>query len=317
MDKKKDLTVFRNRSVRACIGDGYQLYVANFYRIFRSSWLTAVGYALAFSLLTSYFIAEYPKLLIFNLMGPAAIAQQYQWMLAMMGVMALAALLFVVMAGVFFSQGVSALGEHQARGSISAARKWYGRLDRHALGRTFMALGWSLLVYLVVAMLMAGFSMLAMRLMSRFVGMAFVGVMALVVIVLTLPLSFVFVKYLLTPKSSFVRLLGSSYGVGLRHLGAIFMVSLVVGIVTALLSCIIELPSNILYVANVQSQVGVLQGDPAGMPAYMSWMNLLVFAIAGFIQAYVHLSAIFPYYYIYGKIEADETERKQQTKIMK
>ena len=88
---------------------------------------------------------------------------------------------------------------------------------------------------------------------------------------------------------------------------------LVVGIVTTLLSAIVMLPYYILTTAIVKSQIGLLMGDPLGMPEYMSWMPSVVFAISGFIQGYLHLSMLFPFYYLYGSIEQQEKERKEMT----
>jgi hypothetical protein len=38
-----------------------------------------------------------------------------------------------------------------------------------------------------------------------------------------------------------------------------------------------------------------------------------VFVIAGFIQAYVHLSTLFPLYFAYGSIEQQKIERNALT----
>ena len=317
MDNKKDLSVLRNRSIRACIGDGYQLYVGNFYRIFRSSWVAALLYAVVCGLATSYFIMQYPKLLIIDAMGAEAVTAQAAWVVTTMVTMLCAMLLVLVITAVFASYGVSALAEHQASGSISKPQKWYGRLDAQALKRTLMALGWWVLVALLAGFVVSAVSMVSQRFLSHYVGLGLMVLVGIGLMVVLLPLCYTFMKYLLTPKSTFVKVLGTTYGKGFKRMGAIFMVALVVGLVTALLSCVIELPANILYLANVQSQVGLLQGDPSGMPDYMSWMNLLVFAVAGFIQAYVHLSSLFPFYYLYGKIETDEQERQQQLNNMK
>ena len=62
----------------------------------------------------------------------------------------------------------------------------------------------------------------------------------------------------------------------------------------------------------MSSQMGTLQGDPAGMPEYMGWMTVVVLCIAGFIQAYVQLTAMFPLYYIYGSIETAEKEARER-----
>ena len=66
-----------------------------------------------------------------------------------------------------------------------------------------------------------------------------------------------------------------------------------------------------LFSAKVVSLAGALQDDPTGMPDYMSWLNIVVFSLAGFIQAYIYLSSLFPFYYLYGSTEAQEKERKE------
>ena len=80
-------------------------------------------------------------------------------------------------------------------------------------------------------------------------------------------------------------------------------------------SIVTTLPSLILLAANIQSLGGTIYGDPTGMPSYMIWMNMGVFTLAGFIQAYVNLSSLFPFYYLYGSIETQKKERKDYNEI--
>ena len=47
------------------------------------------------------------------------------------------------------------------------------------------------------------------------------------------------------------------------------------------------------------------------MPSYIGWLAAVVFLLIGFIQAYVMLSFLFPIYYMYGSIDAHESERKE------
>ena len=50
--------------------------------------------------------------------------------------------------------------------------------------------------------------------------------------------------------------------------------------------------------------------DPDGMPDYMWWLTLIVFLIAGFIQAYVWLTLLGPVYLMRGSIAQQEKERE-------
>ena len=57
--------------------------------------------------------------------------------------------------------------------------------------------------------------------------------------------------------------------------------------------------------------VGVINGDPSGMPEYVRWLTIGVFLLAGFIQAYVWLTFIGPTYMLRGSIAQREIERKE------
>ena len=66
--------------------------------------------------------------------------------------------------------------------------------------------------------------------------------------------------------------------------------------------------------ANWQSQIGMLNGDPAGMPDQIRWLSLGVFLIEGFIQAYVWLTIIPPYYLMKGTMGIQDKEKEEFNK---
>ena len=45
MEKDKEDILLKDRSSRACISAGYRLYMSNFKRIFRASWIAAIVFA--------------------------------------------------------------------------------------------------------------------------------------------------------------------------------------------------------------------------------------------------------------------------------
>ena len=98
---------------------------------------------------------------------------------------------------------------------------------------------------------------------------------------------------------------------GLRHFGLLFATLIVTAIITLLLTFFCELPGFIIGIANVKAYTGVAMGDNLGMPDYLPTLTFIAFTITGFIQGYMHLSTIFPFYYAYGSIEAQEQERKK------
>jgi hypothetical protein len=74
---------------------------------------------------------------------------------------------------------------------------------------------------------------------------------------------------------------------------------------------ITTLPARILLTAHIKAQEGALNGDPMGIPDYMHSLTWIVFVIAAFIQAFVILLILHPFYYMCGAIEQQEVEKAQ------
>ena len=97
----------------------------------------------------------------------------------------------------------------------------------------------------------------------------------------------------------------------LHHLGMETLVWLFCLLVVLTLSIITTLPMLIVMAANWLNNVGIIMGDPNGMPSYMTWLTIIVFFIAGFIQAYVWLTILGPIYLMRGSIAQQEKERAE------
>ena len=93
------------------------------------------------------------------------------------------------------------------------------------------------------------------------------------------------------------------------HLGKVFIVSITYLFIIVILMLLTTLPMIILMVANLQSQVGILNGDAAGMPDSIKWLSLVVFAAAGFIQAYIWLTIIPPFYLLKASMALQDKEK--------
>ena len=120
---------------------------------------------------------------------------------------------------------------------------------------------------------------------------------------------------LLAPFKSAVKAIKRFFGslkAVFHHFGLVFAVTFVVVIFLAMALLITTLPAIILAVASLSAQVGVLGGDPLGMPHYIKPLTIAVFSIAGFIQAYIMLAALLPIYYAYGSAVTQEQERNEK-----
>ena len=105
-----------------------------------------------------------------------------------------------------------------------------------------------------------------------------------------------------------------TFGSWMRHLGKVFIVTIVCITLVAILTLMTSLPTMILMAANWQSKIGMLNGDPAGMPSSVRWLSLGVFLVAGFIQAYVWLTTILPFYLMKGTMGIQDKEKEEFNK---
>ena len=97
----------------------------------------------------------------------------------------------------------------------------------------------------------------------------------------------------------------------IRHLGMVLLVAIFCFVIVAILTLFTSLPSVIIMAANWESQMGVINGDPVGMPSYVMWLSIGAFLIAGFLRAYVWLTILCPRYLTKASITMQEKEREE------
>lgn len=86
-------------------------------------------------------------------------------------------------------------------------------------------------------------------------------------------------------------------------LWTIIAIALVMLLLVLVATVVFQLPSVILATANVEAQVGLAAGDAVDIPENIWWMDFLTFSVCGLLQAYIHLSTLFPFYYVWGDIQ--------------
>jgi hypothetical protein len=288
MEKDKDGILQKDRSGRACISAGYRLYMSNFKRIFRYSWVAALIFAIVTSISGTMLILR-PRLALCSL------------------------LMMIFVEALFASYGFAVLKQHQQTGVINYSPKWFN-LDVHIFVRTLKAWLNLLVIYIVVTGLVAGITILSASYLPLYTAIGLTGLVGLLAFIFLLPLAYTNTRYVLTDGISYWQNLSERYGIGLRRWGFIFLVVFVTILFMSVISLLTSLPALILSIANQTATMGYITGDPLGMPSYIGWLAAVVFLLIGFIQAYVMLSFLFPIYYMYGAIDAHEKERKEFNK---
>ena len=288
MEKEKDDILLKVRSSRGCISAGYRLFTGHFKHIFRYSWLASLIYA------------------VFCSVGGAM-------MIMMPRMMPITAAVLIIVECLFASYGFSVLKQHQTFGNILRPAKWFS-LDTHIFVRTIKCWLCLFVIYLIASIIIVGIGFAAFKFLSLYTAIGAAALGALVIMCLLLPLTYITMRYILNDGIGFWKQLKIGYGVGMRRWGFIFIVVLVAVIVELLLLMLLSLPAIILSIANTQSMFGVAMGDPYALPSYMPALAAGTFLIIGFLQAYVMLSVLFPIYYMYGSIDAQEQEKQDFNK---
>lgn len=308
METKNEESPLKIRSARAAIAAGLRLYMGNFRRIFRATWLPALLCAMVAAFATRVMITAVGQ--IIQVLGVQALAyapalpQQY---LAQTGLTLLDAIVTVVLMSYVFGM----LASHRAEGAIPYPTRWWLLPDHHSLTRTLASAAIWLLTQVVAGGLVAalfyfGFVRQSMTLMGA--G----AVLMLVISALLIPLVYPHMRYLTTRDTNFFQLLRTGYVQGLRRWGYMFTVLLVMLLLLMVALTVTTLPAIVLVVASIYSQMGATMGDPLGMPSYMDWLSLVVFTLSGFIQTYVIMAIHFPTYYMAGTIEQQEILRNEK-----
>ena len=311
METKNEDTCLKIRSTRATVAAGLRLYMGNFRRIFRATWLPALLLALASALSYQMMISTTSRLQ--NSM--AQMAQGHMdgdWMSQYLMQSGVSLLSFLVML-LFVSYAFSMLSRHRQEGFIPVPARWLTKPDGRSLARTVaIAMVWFVVGLIVTVICSIVLALGVVRHSVAIMGISLL--LAIVLLALLLPLTYPSMRYVTTRDTRLFDILGSGYRQGLRYWGYIFAVLFVIILIAAVILSVTMLPAIVLLTANIKAQAGAAMGDALGMPSYMSWMSFLVFTLSGFIQAYVALAIIFPAYYMAGSIEQQEIQRNETTK---
>ena len=143
-----------------------------------------------------------------------------------------------------------------------------------------------------------------------------VSIYPLVVVVMLLVFYLVY-RFLLRRRIKFFTTVKTNFSTKIRHFGLLAIVAFGTFLICAVAWAMTSVPAVILGIANIQAQIGVLNGDPWGMPDYIRWFTIVVFTLASFMQAYIYLSFFFPMHYAQVTVAVAEDERRKALNAIK
>lgn len=306
LQKDKGQVWQKVRSSRACLSEGYRLYTGNFRRIFSHSWLGALVYALVCGGI-GYLGTVQTQETFTTAIGDTAVVIYLDVLYR------LVMLIVTAVAGAFFAAyGFDALRQHKQTGAFAWTKKLLP--SGRAIRRTLNGWVWLFIISILVGIAIGGISYAAARYLPHYAAMGSTGIFTVIIAALLLPLTYTSARYVLADGIGFWKQLAQGYPAALRRWGFIFAVTFVAAVIWTALALLTSLPALILALANWEANTGVMLGDPYGMPSHIGWLTAGIFAVVGFIQAYISLAFLFPVYYLCGAIDAQEAERKDFNK---
>ena len=162
MEKDNEGILLKDRSSRACVSAGYRLYMSNFKRIFRASWLAALVFAVLVSVGGTMMILR-PQLALIVLP------------------------VIVLIDALFATYGFSVLKQHQETGAIGWTAHWYS-FNSHIFVRTLKAWLCMLVINIVISCLIGVVSVMLIRYFSLYTALGAIVLITLLTLALILPL---------------------------------------------------------------------------------------------------------------------------------
>ena len=306
MQKGTTEPLMKERSTRASLTAGFLLYMENFRRIFKSTWIVALVASLVSGVGSIVVFIWCPEMLA-KIFSDIPHAYQYADQYRNLHIIVIVLMLLSILAtAVFGGYGAALLKQHQTEGAIRPRQRhfhWEGRMVWRSI-KTWL---WCGLIFILLYGAVFAFIYWKREMvydpMHNIVSVITAIILFTLVSIIMVPLAYLSVKYLMEDKAAFWSVVLKHFGTSMHYWGRQFVVLLVCFIVLGLFAFIASLPEIILYEANWQAHIGVVGGDALDMPDYITVLTFITCALSSFMQYYICLPLLFCLYYLYGAID--------------
>lgn len=135
-----------------------------------------------------------------------------------------------------------------------------------------------------------------------------IALLLVVILILSLPFCYIIPKRMLLEEGEKMQY-KKAFFAGLRHSGGFFSTIFLGTMILLTLTIIVCLPSCIIFIAQLYSQLGALEGDSLGVPSYFTPLLFVVLAITSFIEIYLTYWLAITLAYQYGSYKVQEEEK--------
>ena len=282
--------IYKSRGFSSCINSAYHLMSDNMKGIIRSTWLPVLLVSLLSGIVATLFIPN-DDTLAFGLANT--------WLYFTLFCVSL---LGIIVCSIWlFSRLMSMLNGHP--------RRW--NFKRILLATIYMVLIESVVAIIIVAAFFLALKTTGGNPPLFLIDNWLVVLFVLVLLVLALlPFNYIIMRYLYDKDSRFWGDLRKSYKTGLRHLGIIFITTVLTSIIAGVIAMVAYLPLGILNIANLLSFAGRQMGDPATLPSYFLPLFFITTVLVVMVVQYIYMFPTIVNLFIYGSIEKEEEERR-------
>lgn len=296
MNKKEEL--YKNRNAAACIGAAYNLFFGNLKTICHRLGLPVLAISIA---LTACLLAYTPNKAI-NEWGLSHPALTFSLM---------ATAVVVAIAALFWLQAstYTLLNGHRLKANL---RRCLGAFACYLLYYLLLAVCQYLCLKVVTTQLANRFADQATTVYV--IGSLLFLFLSAVIYIVWLPFMYSTTRYICNHKASLRDLFVSDYLRGWKHIGRIFLTVLLTCIILTLIVFVVCAPLAIIFSAQAQNQLGMLDNDPSGAPAYLLALVIATSVVTLMLIAFVTVWYLFILYFLYGSIaEAEQLEPAEDT----
>ncbi len=289
--------LYKNRSFSACIHAAYVLFATNLKIILRRTWLPVLlmAVALTFNVLFNlpdkhiHDLGMSHPMVTASIMGTAFIINLLaeMWVTAVIASLVNQRPLKANLMRVLVIMGIGLIITLAAAGIINFS---------HSFVFSFLVS-----------------SKLATPSTAGAAGIAITLLLILLLLIFTLPFIFSTTKFLLDHEVRPSAMFKADYRRGFSRWGMLFGAMFFTVVIISILSFVIFVPFIILVTSQTINQLGMLNGDPSGVPGYFFWLLIAITLLTMFIFSYEIIWAMLVNYYVYGAIETKEKLKEENT----
>lgn len=146
---------------------------------------------------------------------------------------------------------------------------------------------------------------------------SYIAIGLVIIFLIILPSIYLFANHMFNPSDKLTRKLGVKYRIGMKNIGLLITVSFAILLVEICFGGLIMLPTTIITFAKLFSLDGVLGGDPANLPSYVTVLMIISGTLCTALLCGIDIWKLLVLKHTHVRIHSKEQEKtlvKQQKK---